>query len=99
MQRHATETNQNTMILLLFSISNMKKSFSIVSPPTFHLAPRSLENIKFQNSEHNELYQRFLKITRDSNFAFLKCFALSLEFIVSVMSSQQQKSNLFGNSV
>ena len=30
------------MILFLFSIFNMKKSFSIVSPPTFHLAPRSL---------------------------------------------------------
>ena len=42
MQSHATETNQNTMILFLFSIFNMKKSFSIVSPPTFHLAPRSL---------------------------------------------------------
>ena len=30
------------MILFLFSIFNMKKLFSIVSPPTFHLAPRSL---------------------------------------------------------
>ena len=37
----------NTMILFLFSIFNMKKLFSIVSPPTFHLAPRPLvlENI------------------------------------------------------
>ena len=33
----------NTMILFLFSIFNMKKIFSIVSPPTFHLAPRSLD--------------------------------------------------------
>ena len=32
----------NTMILCLFSIFNMNKLFSIVSPPTFHLAPRSL---------------------------------------------------------
>ena len=32
----------NTMILFLFSIFNMKKLFSIVSPPTFHLVPRSL---------------------------------------------------------
>ena len=32
----------NTMILFLFSIFNMKKLFSIVSPPTFHLAPRPL---------------------------------------------------------
>ena len=30
------------MILFLFSIFNMKKLFSIVSPPTFHLAPRPL---------------------------------------------------------
>ena len=30
------------MILFLFSIFNMKTLFSIVSPPTFHLAPRSL---------------------------------------------------------
>ena len=43
MQSHATETNQNTMILFLFSIFDTKKSFSIVSPPTFHLAPRSLK--------------------------------------------------------
>ena len=34
----------NTMILFLFSIFNMKKLFSIVSPPTFHLAPRPLYN-------------------------------------------------------
>ena len=33
----------NTRILFLFSIFNMKKLFSIVSPPTFHLAPRSLD--------------------------------------------------------
>ena len=33
------------MILFLFSIFNMKKLFSIVSPPTFHLAPRSLPGI------------------------------------------------------
>ena len=32
------------MIQFLFSIFNMKKLFSIVSPPTFHLAPRSLNN-------------------------------------------------------
>ena len=32
----------NTMILFLFSIFNIKKLFSVVSPPTFHLAPRSL---------------------------------------------------------
>ena len=32
----------HTMILFLFSIFNMKKLFSIVSPPTFHLVPRSL---------------------------------------------------------
>ena len=31
------------MILFLFSIFNMKKLFSIVSPPTFHLVPRSLD--------------------------------------------------------
>ena len=30
------------MILFLFSIFNMKTLFSTVSPPTFHLAPRSL---------------------------------------------------------
>ena len=36
----------NTMILFLFSIFNMKKLFSIVSPPTFHLAPRSLKWIQ-----------------------------------------------------
>ena len=30
------------MIVFFFSIFNMKKIFSIVSPPTFHLAPRSL---------------------------------------------------------
>ena len=30
------------MILFLFSIFNIKKLFSVVSPPTFHLAPRSL---------------------------------------------------------
>ena len=30
------------MILFLFSIFNMKKLFLIVSPPTFHLAPRSM---------------------------------------------------------
>ena len=30
------------MILFLFSIFNMNKLFSVVSPPTFHLAPRSL---------------------------------------------------------
>ena len=41
MQSHATETNQNTVVLFFFSIFNMKKLFSIVSPPTFHLAPRS----------------------------------------------------------
>ena len=35
MQSHATETNQ---ILRLYSFFR----FSIVSPPTFHLAPRSL---------------------------------------------------------
>ena len=29
-------------VLFLFSIFNMKKLFSIVSPPTFHLTPRSL---------------------------------------------------------
>ena len=37
-----TFCKSNTMILFLFSILNMKKLFSIVSPPTFHLAPRSL---------------------------------------------------------
>ena len=36
------------MILFLFSIFNMKKSFSIVSPPTFHLAPRSLVQLLLQ---------------------------------------------------
>ena len=29
-------------LLFLFSIFNMKKIFPIVSPPTFHLAPRPL---------------------------------------------------------
>ena len=49
MQSHATETNQipNTMILFLFSIFNVKKLFSIVSPPTFHLAPRSLQYVDY----------------------------------------------------
>ena len=37
----------NTMILSLFSIFNMKKIFSIVSLPIFHLAPRSLNVVPF----------------------------------------------------
>ena len=37
-----TFCKSNTMILFLFSILNMKKLFSTLSPPTFHLAPRSL---------------------------------------------------------
>ena len=37
---HATA--KSNRILFLFPIFNMKKLFSIVSPPTFHLAPQSL---------------------------------------------------------
>ena len=37
-------------LLFLFSIFNMKKIFSIVSPPTFHLAPRSLFVVLLQYS-------------------------------------------------
>ena len=45
-----TSKHTNTMILFLlflFSIFNMKKIFPIVSPPTFHLAPRSLCTTSF----------------------------------------------------
>ena len=37
-----TSKHTNTMILFLFSIFNMKKPFSIVSPPIFRLASQSL---------------------------------------------------------
>ena len=48
-----TNTKSNTMILFLFSIFNMKKLFSIVSPPTFHLVPRSLRHVTIEQNIHN----------------------------------------------
>ena len=41
------------MILFLFSIFNVKELFSIVSPPTFHLAPRSLEELSYPKKAEN----------------------------------------------
>ena len=46
------------MILFLFSIFNMKKLFSIVSPVTFHLAPRSLP----WDATLNELVLRLVRM-------------------------------------
>ena len=43
MQIHTTETYQMLWFYSFFLIFKMKKLFSIVSPPTFHLAPRSLQ--------------------------------------------------------
>ena len=45
----ALPPQSNTMILFLFSIFKMKKLFSIVSPPTFHLALQSLTHLIFCN--------------------------------------------------
>ena len=43
MQSYATETNQILWFYSFFRFSISKKLFSVVSPPTFHLAPRSLQ--------------------------------------------------------
>ena len=65
-EKYAKSRDRNksdTRILFLFSIFYMKKLFSIVSPPTFHLAPRSLISRVFKIQCRRENIYRALIVS------------------------------------
>ena len=71
----------NTRILFLFSIFNMRKLFSIVSPPTFHLAPRSLQ-IRRSFLESVEVTFHSTSHTRENLFSMLFLITVIKTFVI-----------------